>query len=91
MKLLKLPYGQQWIKVAERNYGLRTVVPCDCNLSSFETLILEGESHDDEPCLSSGTYHCNSCGIGGHWYPASDSGQFVGDTGVATPNILELS
>jgi hypothetical protein len=90
MKLLKLPYDQQWIKVAERNYGLRTVTHCDCRLSSFETLVIEGESHDAEPWLSSGTYHCNSCGIGGQWFPASDSGQIVGDTGIATPNILEL-
>jgi hypothetical protein len=91
MKTVKLPYEQQWIRNSEANYGLRTVTHCECGLSKFETLIIEGESHDEEPWLSTGTYHCNSCGIYGYWSPAPDSDQIVGMTGIATPDKINLS
>jgi hypothetical protein len=46
---LKLPYNLQWIRNSNANYGVRAVVACACGLSAHESLILEGESHDDEP------------------------------------------
>lgn len=87
MKTIKLPYDQQWIRRSGTNYGLRTVVHCDCRLSK---MIIEGESHDDEPWVSMGNYRCNSCGISGSWEPAPDTDQIVGDTGIATPDIIVL-
>lgn len=91
MKTVKLPYEQQWIPNSDSTYGLRTVTHCDCGLSKFETLIIEGQSHDEEPWLSMGTYRCNSCGISGDWSPAPDTDQVVGTTGIATPDKIILN
>ncbi|WP_144241389.1 hypothetical protein [Janthinobacterium agaricidamnosum] len=90
MKAIKLAHDQQWIRRSEAKYGLRTVTHCGCGLSKVESLIIEGESHDDEPWLSMGNYRCNSCGIYGYWEPAPDTGQVVGDTGIATPDKIIL-
>lgn len=90
MITLHLPFNFQWIKDDRTSYGVRGVAHCPCGTSPIETLVLEGDSHDEEPWISSGMYHCACCDRQGQWLPADSSGQVVGDTGIATPDVLKL-
>lgn len=69
------------------NYGATTRAACPwCNAAN--ALVLEGQSHDEEPSIGTGNWHCEACSREGDWDGKQDD--VIGPTGFSTPGPVRL-
>lgn len=65
------PYGDK----SKMAYALRAIVCCPIHYGDTPSLCLDVFSHDDEPTVSMGNFHCFVCAASGNMIPSIATGK----------------
>lgn len=75
---------------AQIKYALRAMVCCPIHRETTPSFYLEVYSHDDEPTMTIGNFHCFGCNASGNAVPSKLSEDLVGETGLACASSWDL-